>query len=399
MFRAVFISLLFIFSHGWGQDPPVLYLTWKGDPARTMTLNWREGETVYYKPSDIAEWQSQKGQTVSIDRLTLHRAELTGLEPDTTYLFRIDDGAVHKFRTMPEKLDRPLKVAIGGDAYFTPEINEQMNRQVASRDPDFVILAGDIAYTEGIKCALRTRAWKIERWQQFFRAWSRDMVTQDGRLIPIMPVIGNHDIREGFDCPFREQVFFYQFFAFPVPGVPYRVMKVGQELCFYLLDSGHSFPIGGAQTEWLEKSFNDNSGALFHIPVYHIAAYPTETSFTHRGAKDIRKFWIPLFEKYGVKASMEHDNHTFKRTYPIKEGKIDPEGIYYLGDGAWGVPPLKPQRHWYLAKALQSNCYWLATVTPSKCHFQAYNLKGELLDELEIAPLSLSSDHHSDHIK
>ncbi|MBS0628597.1 MAG: metallophosphoesterase [Verrucomicrobia bacterium] len=381
--RCLFVSLILFISP---VCAAIHYLTWKGDPARTMTITWQEGPSLDYKLFSEERWYRVEGQKISIGHLTLYRAELTGLEPDTSYMLRLSGGEEYQFRTLPEKLDRPLKVAIGGDAYYNPETNEQMNKEVASREPDFVIMAGDIAYTEGIKYALRPRSWKIDRWAQFFEAWSRDMVTKEGRLIPIVATLGNHDIREGLDSPFREQVLFYQFFVFPVTGVPYQVLKIGQEVCFYLLDSGHSFPIGGAQTEWLEKNLKENCGALFHIPVYHIAAYPSETSFTHRGAKDIRKFWVPLFEKYGVKVTMEHDNHTFKRTYPIKEGKIDPEGIYYLGDGAWGVTPLKPQRHWYLAKAAQCNCYWLVTITPSQCQFQAFNLQGQLIDEVEVIP-------------
>jgi len=45
---------------------------------------------------------------------------------------------------------------------------------------------------------------------------------------------------------------------------------------------------------------------------------------------------------------------------------------------------LKPHRHWYLEKALQTNCYWLLTASPSECQFQAYNLKGQLIDEIKI---------------
>lgn len=380
-------SLLFLIlcSLGWANEPSALYLTWKGDPTTTMTVIWHDGDAskIYYKPTSEMQWVVMNSEESKLDSLTIYQAELTNLEPDTAYQFHLGDGEVHQFRTLPAKLDRPVKIAIGGDAYYTPKTNEQMNREVASHEPDFAIVAGDIAYTEGITCALRSRAWKIARWEAFFKAWTKAMVTKEGRMIPIMVVLGNHDIREGFDSPFKQQVPFYQFFPFPA-DVPYQMMKIGGEVCLYLLDSGHSFPIGGAQTEWLEKSLKENSTALFHIPIYHIAAYPTQTSYTHRGSKDIRKFWCPLFEKYGVKVCMEHDNHTFKRSYPLKGDKIDPEGIYYLGDGAWGVNPLKPHRHWYLAKALQTNCFWLLTINPSFCQFQAFNLKGELLDELNI---------------
>ena len=82
---------------------------------------------------------------------------------------------------------------------------------------------------------------------------------------------------------------------------------------------------------------------------------------------------------------MEHDNHTFKRTFPIRNNMIASDGVLYLGDGAWGVPPLKPHRHWYLAKALQSNCYWFLTIDNNEGLFQAFNNEGKLLDELTIS--------------
>ena len=81
---------------------------------------------------------------------------------------------------------------------------------------------------------------------------------------------------------------------------------------------------------------------------------------------------------------MEHDNHTFKRTYPLRKGEIDPTGIFYLGDGAWGVFADKPRNFWYLAKALQSNCYWLLTISADECLCRAYDNEGKLLDEVTV---------------
>ena len=39
-----------------------------------------------------------------------------------------------------------------------------------------------------------------------------------------------------------------------------------------------------------------------------------------------RKFWCPLFEKYGVDAVLEHHDHTFKRTHPLTDGHVDNRG-------------------------------------------------------------------------
>lgn len=390
-----FVLFLFLFTYGWTQDPNAIYLTWKGDPSTTMTIMWltttgdQSSQTVYYQHPHEDDWTRQKGvaNPLKQSNITIHYAEIENLEPDTEYFFRVNDGEIHRFRTLPLDLSsRPMKVAIGGDAYFSKELFHKMNLEVASQEPDFVILAGDIVYAEGLRCALRPYSWKVNRWETFFEIWSKDMVTKDGRLIPIVPVIGNHDVKEGFDNPHKIEVFFYEFFVFPVKGVPFQTLEFGSDLCFYLLDSGHTYPIGGMQTEWLKRKLKQNQHTSYNIPVYHIGAYPSETSYTHRGSKDIRKFWVPLFEQYGVKIAMEHDNHTFKKTYPIWKGTIDPKGIYYLGDGSWGVPPLKPRKHWYLEKAQQTNCYWLLELEKDQCRAIAYENDGHLLDEMTIFP-------------
>lgn len=357
-----------------------------------MTVLWHSEvgngpKGILYKRSDEDEWNTKEGTFEQIARsnVTVHHVELTDLTPDTLYQFRFKGEQIHSFRTMPDGLTRTLNVVIGGDAYFSRELNTKMNREVASRDPDFVILAGDIAYTEGLRRALKPHRWKVNRWQEFFKMWSDDMVTKDGRLIPIMPVIGNHDVKEGFDNPLKTGVLFYQFFVFQEAGIPFRTMKIGDDLIFYLLDSGHTFPVAGRQTEWLESALQGGQEAKWHIPVYHIPAYPSETNHTHRGSMDIRKHWVPLFEEYGVRVSMEHDCHTFKRTFPLRRGMVDPGGIYYLGDGAWGVFPDKPLRRWYLAKALQINNYWQLIIEPNQIDFTARDNEGNPIDQLSVS--------------
>ncbi len=393
MSRAFFLFfVVFSFVKGWAQDPSILYLTWKDDPTTTMTVMWHTvgdpvSNTVYYKPLQEDGWKQKTASSVKIEQsnVQVHQVELTELKADSEYTFHLGGEKKYKFRTLPQFLNKPVKVAVGGDIFLSKELYEKMNREVASHDPDFAILGGDIAYTEGLRNALRSPQWRVDRWEEFFRIWTRDMVTKEGRMIPLMPIIGSHDIREGFDNPFKNQVLFYEMFAFPKKGIPYQAMRVGLDICFYLLDTGNSRPIAGAQTEWLKQAFKDNKRAIWQIPVYHDAAYPSETAFNSRTARNIRKFWSPIFEENGVFASMENGNHTFKRTYPIKEGKVNPKGVYYLGDGCWGVPPLKPERHWYLDKSARTSCFWLITIDPTKCLYEAFDNEGRALDRLEAS--------------
>ena len=58
--------------------------------------------------------------------------------------------------------------------------------------------------------------------------------------------------------------------------------------------------------------------------------------------------FCPLFDKYNVDLALESDGHCMKRTVPIRDGKKDPNGLVYLGEGGLGVGQRKtdPNR-WY----------------------------------------------------
>ena len=52
----------------------------------------------------------------------------------------------------------------------------------------------------------------------------------------------------------------------------------------------------------------------------------------------------------------EHHDQTFKRTYRLKNGLKDKDGVLYLGDGSWGQlrPPKSPVERPYLAAVSQA---------------------------------------------
>jgi hypothetical protein len=105
---------------------------------------------------------------------------------------------------------------------------------------------------------------------------------------------------------------------------------------------------------------------------------------------------VPLLEKYQVPFAFEHHNHTYKRTHRIKEGKVDPTGVIYLGDGSWGVPPRHvntPEKAWYLEKSASTNSCYIVTFTEEKCLIEAKNSQGEVIDQVSKASLvPVSSD-------
>ncbi len=108
--------------------------------------------------------------------------------------------------------------------------------------------------------------------------------------------------------------------------------------------AGHVAPIGGEQTDWLDSALAEREGRPHLFVANHVPAYPSYRapeggllSGKFGTGEGNRLHWCPLFEKYNVDAVLEHHDHTFKRTNPLKGGLKDKYGVPYLGDGSWGM--------------------------------------------------------------
>jgi len=357
------------------EEFDILYLTCVQDPAHAMTVQWNTGRgnvdtVVYYQKVGEAWWRPAIGAFKEVDGFAVwvHTVGLVGLEAGTDYLFKIGKGEdVYRFQTVPEDLVRKVRIAVGGDAYYGKGLAfRKMNQEIAAQDPDFVVLGGDIAYAIGRWRMTGRRKYELKRWQEFLRAWKEDMKTLEGKLIPLVVVIGNHDVPSGQVNPKKEPVMFYEMFSFPEKDMCYRALDVGSYLSLMLLDTDHTYPVEGKQTDWLKGALEERENRPYKMAVYHVAAYPAFYPFKGNISVKVRKNWVPLFEEYGVPVVFEHHNHCYKRTFRLKGGKVDEEGIWYLGDGSWGVPPRKPKSNWYLEKTEEIDAYYLVTLDKDK---------------------------------
>lgn len=379
-------------------DPPTLYATWSADPTTTMDIMWlvpHLGEAgvgaVYYreKGQTKAEWVRSQGKfspfpyTESI----MFRSHLQGLKPDTEYEFRFEaskqypETRIYSFRTMPAKLDRPLRFAFGGDMGVTKEAFK-VSHAVMTHDPDFILIGGDLAYTNAAPTAVTQELAWLKLLKDCF-------ISPSGRLTPILAAIGNHETANSKDYssahPLEKASYYYV--EFPFPGIPaYGAIDFGNYMSIIMLEA-HTIEIGGVQTEWLAKALEARKDVPYVFPVYHVPQYPVYRDFEGEWSAAQRKHWGPLFEKYGIRVAFENHDHAYKRTYPLRDGKVvsDDLGITYIGDGAWGVQtrPVKADR-WYLAKALQENYFGIATLEPSQNgkgqSFRMYNADNKLID-------------------
>lgn len=376
-----------------------LYLTWQRDPSRTMTVNWvnlyeHTTTNVFYRAIGQTNWLSAQGtrHVVAPSVFQVRRVELTALLPATVYEFIVadkaptDDRNLQRFRTMPTELRKPLRFVTGGDMMHTREMVDAMNRRAGRLDPDFALIGGDLAYADGMYAT---------RWFDWMQSWTQHARGRNGRLIPLVVGIGNHEVRGGYagkaptDAPY-----FYGFFALP-ENRSYYALDFGKYLSLVVLDTGHTQPIAGAQAKWLEQTLAARTQQQFVFPCYHWPVYGTTKEpkgllpSEHPRSIEIRQQWTPHFEHYGVSAIFENDHHNYKRTHRLRDHQRDDEnGLLYLGDGAWGVGTRtvpEPGKAWYLAHAEPRRHLMEVTLHPDgQAQIRAMDADGEVFDQAEL---------------
>jgi hypothetical protein len=381
---------LYLDSLGRIAVPPAVYLTWQRDPTTTMTVHWHNygaGQNgLRYRANGAVSWTTAAATTQQYphsERL-IHTAEITGLNPGADYEFQVDGYTeTYKFRTMPATLTQPLKFGVGGDVDIGSTA-ETMTAAIASKDPAFLVVGGDHAYEDA-------RAENFWMWYRYLEAFHRLARAPDGRLIPLVVGIGNHEVRNGWaeyhpdfenTAQWRDRyaTFYYRCFAFPGAAQPYGVLDFGSYLSLIITDTEHSSPQIGAtdpQTQWLAATLNARRHVSHLVPIHHVPAYTSYRSFADPISQRMRQHWVPLYESTGVKLVFEHHDHTFKRSRALLGGVENAHGIRFLGDGLWGIGSRAPDTsRSYLETANDKHHVHLVTLTPTNRTVEAVDLQG-----------------------
>lgn len=342
-----------------GEDDPdedqvsfrSLFLTWRRDPTTTMMIQWISEENkafdkIFYAPADGIVWEAASVKTKEFPGtdLKVYRVELTNLTPGTDYRFQIANvSPEYRFQTMPAKATDQFRFVSGGDAGTNKEVL-RTNELAALQDPYFVFIGGDVAYDNG-------RSPKT--FLKFLENYHSTMVDSQGRLIPLVTCVGNHEVDGGYVHDDRSKAGSYlSLFDGLYSEVSYGTLDFGDYLSLVMTDTNHLAPIPGAQTDWLEATLKDRQDHPHVFVAGHVPCYPSVRDYSSKIGDSMRKLWCPLFERYGVNVVLEHHDHAFKRTYPMLDGMRDPNGVNYLGDGSWGKlrTPGTTEERPYLAK-------------------------------------------------
>lgn len=378
-------------------EPLHLYLTYSDDPVTTIDINLcikeivpevnvyidtvsRNGEKEQYAQCVKAAYRQTMLEIY--DRRAMYIAPLKGLKPGTVYYFMAGDDKYgyskeRSFRTLPGG-DAPIQFIAGGDMGISPRTIKLL-KLAGAKEPDFAVIGGDIPYSNALFA-------EYHDWEEWFENWDRFMNKQDGRMVPIVAAIGNHEVnRYVSDNPALRSPDFFSLFGQQGNGT-YFSLRFSDDVVFFVLDSGHIAPHDGAQAAWLDQEFQKYQNVKYKFATYHVPLYPSHRPYDGQPSENGRKFWGPLFDKYGLTVGFEQHDHTFKRSKPLKANEVVEKGTVYVGDGAFGVDPreVDPQPRWYNEKEGQYAHFWFVEVEHEKVSLKAIAETGVTIDAFTL---------------
>ena len=366
------------------QTPDQVALTWSGDPATSMAINWRTAPSVeegwvVYRPADAteAEPQTVDGEFAVIEDHLLendtvnHRftAELQGLEPDTRYAYRVGAPGDRwtdwwEFTTAPGETE-PFSFMYLGDPQQGLDEWGELVQLSYQRHPDsaFYIIAGDL---------VNDGDWRNE-WDEFF-AGSAGVFDR----VPVVPSLGNHDVDDALQAEL-----YIESFALPENGP----VGVDPERAFYYTYGNALFIVldsnlpADTQTAWLEKVLSE-SDATWKFALYH---HPFYVSRRARDNAEIRDAWGPLFDKFGVDIAFQGHDHAYLRTHPMRAGmRAAADGTIYIISVS-GTKFYEQENHDYAAVAFPETMTYQhiqIDTNPDRLTYRAYDLSGKVRDEV-----------------
>ncbi|MEQ8359479.1 MAG: metallophosphoesterase [Cytophagales bacterium] len=310
---------------------------------------------------------------------SIYSVTLENLDAESAYFYNImakaHDGEVMDsglltFSTAVQEQSSYM-FAVIGDTEARPHINDRVAKLVWDERPNFILNVGDL--TDGGQ-----KDHKFEWNYEYFQG-----ITQLTSRVPAFPVPGNGE----------SDLYWYNQYH-NVPDRGYYSFGFGNAE-FFMLNSNlpEDFAPGGKQYKWLENELQ-NSKAEWKFVAHHHAPYSADeddygdswSGTFDLGDPKVREI-VPLYEKYGVNMVFFGHLHTYQRTMPIKENKVNTkEGVIYVqgGGGGGNLEDFAPGRAWFSAKTYRGHHYFTIAIHGKHLNFKMYDTEGRLKDYFDI---------------
>lgn len=353
-------------------DPYQVHLSWADEPSTTMAVVWRtDGDTMATQVQVGTD--EGYGTTFTGGSFVLtggeefgrvHEVHLCGLTPGTSYHYRVGGeghwSADRVFRTAPSPgSTERVRLLVAGDSRDNQAVWGKILAASASQAPDVYVFSGDAV-------DLGTN---LDEWNAWYSAG-------EGYLdqAPVLNIHGNHE--------FQVEAY-YGLVALP-GNEQWFSFDVGPAHLVVLNDTVAEPEDLDTQAAWMQKDLAATS-APWKLAFHHVPAY---SSCTNHGENDVlQEKWSPVEEAGGVAVDFAGHNHNYERSVPMRGGvEVKPgEGTTYVVSAGAGAELYNNEyAHPYTTVAAVSYNYVIADVEGDSLALTAYDLAGNVLDQVEF---------------
>ena len=268
-------------------------------------------------------------QATDSEARTIHEVHLTGLDPATTYTYRVRVGdqmlPAASFTTAPPPGTPNWRMVVYGDNRSNPATHARNVEQIMKLDPGLVLNSGDL-----VAAGSRYEQWKT----QYF-----DPLRGLAEHVALFPCLGNHE---------QNAIHYYNYHSLPDDqGEVYYSFDYGNAHFIALNSNALDAPFerGDPQTKWLIADLEAHRDATWTFVFFH---HPLFRAHATRGVTPQRWVWQPIFDQYGVDLVITGHDHHYMRSHTIGDYRGEPRrGVYHLISGGGGAPtyPMAPKVH------------------------------------------------------
>ncbi|MEM8670367.1 MAG: metallophosphoesterase family protein [Planctomycetota bacterium] len=409
--------------------PDRILVSWKNDPSTSFSVTWRslagadavaEIAPATAGPEFLKHVMRFKGQTselkTDLGPVHMHAATFDGLEPETTYVYRVGSRRTKPLSEESAKAQHESSVDYAWSAWTQVRTTATFNGRVA---PTRFVYVGDAqndvkshwsrlvreAFRDAPRMTFFLHAGdlvnsgnKDHHWGQWFEAG--DFIFS---MVPQLAIPGNHEYdKDAFDVDDPES---YQLtrrwgqrFEYPEngpQGTSENVFSIDvQGIRIIALDTNIKPELRDDHTLWLERQLQDNPNR-WTIVTHHHPVYSTSSG---RDNPALREQWQPLYEKYGVDLVLQGHDHSYGRSAPLLAHgdnvatglrvAPDDEGPVYVvsvsGPKMYGLKEYEDGQKPFEKHIANEQLYQVIDIDHDKISYIAKTPDGQVRDQFQI---------------
>lgn len=370
--------------------PATIVTTWTDDPKTSIAITWHTSNkediaiAQLVKGTEAVDFEGKQvitveGNTTSIEidggkKQSVHKVAVSGLEPGTTYQYRVGNGAAdgwsktYAFTTEAEDVNEFSFIHVTDSQGVTKQDFALWGRTLDKAfemfpDAKFIVHNGDLTEDPTLEAG----------WNYFF-----DQAERWITAVPLMPVTGNHDeVAEDAER-------FASHFQVPDNGASDATQG-----------TNYSFDYGNVHVAVLNTESNIKKQAAWLEEDLASTSQPWKIVALHEGPyggnqkESVLKRWVPIFDTYGVDLVLQGHNHEYVRSYPMKNDQIVEEGegtVYVVPNTSGPKFNEKKQDLYYHQVHFQNEKQMFAAVhiSGNTLTYEAYDVDGKKLDSFTL---------------